>query len=168
VSPTSSSPRRRGYANANNRDRYRRRSRDWPDLVGCRGVQVGPRSQRGNEVSCVYPALTGPARVPSTARCPCVTCLRTNSALCGSAALGKSNGSLPRWQNYGPETAGQSVSPCQSASAPGQPQQVRRRKPGSSTTPAISRPSIERRRPTPTRRPSEGRQRHPIVDERSS
>ena len=34
-----------GDANAH-RDRYRRRVRDWPDLVGCSDVRVGPRGQR--------------------------------------------------------------------------------------------------------------------------
>jgi hypothetical protein len=43
ISP--SSTRRRGKANAH-RDRYRRRGRDWPDLVGRSDVRVGPRGQR--------------------------------------------------------------------------------------------------------------------------
>jgi hypothetical protein len=42
ISP--SSTRRRGKANAH-RDRYRRRGRDWPDLVGRSDVRVGPHGQ---------------------------------------------------------------------------------------------------------------------------
>jgi hypothetical protein len=45
-----------GTANAH-RDRYRRPSRDWLDLVSRRDVPVGPRGQPGNEVGHAYPAL---------------------------------------------------------------------------------------------------------------
>jgi hypothetical protein len=30
-------------------DRNRNRGRDWPDLVGRRDVQIGPRGRLGNE-----------------------------------------------------------------------------------------------------------------------
>ena len=40
---------RRGDANARMVRGNRRRGRDWPDLVGRRDVQLGPRGQLGNE-----------------------------------------------------------------------------------------------------------------------
>ena len=65
---TSSTCGRRGDANAHRNNRYRRRGRDGPDLVGRRNVPVGPRAQRGNEVDRGYPALTPPESNRRTAR----------------------------------------------------------------------------------------------------
>jgi hypothetical protein len=40
-----------GDANAHRNNRYRRRGRDWPDLVGRSDVRVGTRGQRGHRHS---------------------------------------------------------------------------------------------------------------------
>ena len=42
--------RRRGDANARVDGGNRCRGRDWPDLVGRRDVQLGPRGRLGNEL----------------------------------------------------------------------------------------------------------------------
>jgi hypothetical protein len=44
------STRRRGEANARMDGGNGRCGSDWPDLVGCCDVQVGPRGRLGNEV----------------------------------------------------------------------------------------------------------------------
>src|SRR5262249_25937806 len=49
ASPSASSTRRRGDANARMDSGNRRRGRDWPDLVVRRHVQLGPRGWLGNE-----------------------------------------------------------------------------------------------------------------------
>jgi hypothetical protein len=54
ISPSSREAERKCNAH---RIRYRRRGRDWPDLVGRRDVPVGSPGERGNEVGRGYPAL---------------------------------------------------------------------------------------------------------------